>query len=109
MNHSNCDMLWITVLSHGENGKLWAYDRKYKVDDLWRPFTGDNCISLIGKPKLFFIAACRGEKLQDPVKCLNSYDMIDAEPMCNGKPIYYIPAYADLLLMFLTVESIHIS
>jgi hypothetical protein len=55
-DHSNADCLLVTVLTHGETSKfLYAQDSLYNVEDLWLPFTGDKCLSLAGKPKIFII------------------------------------------------------
>lgn len=43
-------------MTHGERkGKIHAADREYDVQELWENFVGEECESLIGKPKLFFI------------------------------------------------------
>lgn len=48
-------------MTHGrENGTIFAFDDEFATADLWENFTEENCSSLIGKPKLFFIQACRG-------------------------------------------------
>lgn len=49
------DCLVICVLSHGEEGLIFANDAAYKHEDLWQKFTADKCTTLAGKPKLFFI------------------------------------------------------
>lgn len=62
-NHSSFDMFVMIVLSHGVEGRVFASDGDLSVDaDLVDPFRGANCASLIGKPKMFFIQACRGSK-----------------------------------------------
>jgi hypothetical protein len=45
----------VVVLSHGNEGILYGYDRPYQTQELWEPFTADRCEELAGKPKLFFI------------------------------------------------------
>lgn len=55
MDHADCDCLVVVVMSHGLPNKIFAYDKEYDVDLLWNQFTPDNCPSLTGKPKLFFI------------------------------------------------------
>ena len=45
----------VVVLSHGNEGILYGYDRPYLTHQLWEPFTADRCEDLAGKPKLFFI------------------------------------------------------
>ncbi|XP_059389990.1 caspase-8-like [Carassius carassius] len=48
------------VLSHGSNGGVCGTDGScVSVNEIRRPFTGVNCQRLAGKPKLFFIQACR--------------------------------------------------
>lgn len=56
---SDADCLCITVLTHGMGSNyLLARDHPYNVDQLWTPFTADRCLTLAGKPKLFFIQVC---------------------------------------------------
>ena len=42
-------------MSHGEENAIYARDVTYPIPTLWEHFTADNCPSLAGKPKLFFI------------------------------------------------------
>jgi hypothetical protein len=43
----------------------------YKV--LFRPFDGDNCKALVGKPKMFFIQACRGDLTEEGRQVVTDY------------------------------------
>ncbi|NP_001129724.2 caspase 20, apoptosis-related cysteine peptidase isoform X1 [Danio rerio] len=53
------------VLSHGvEEGVCGTDGSLVSVDEIRNPFTGVNCQKLVGKPKLFFIQACRGQRKQ---------------------------------------------
>ena len=45
----------VVILSHGKEGHLFSYDTQYPTHTVWENFTGDNCQTLVGKPKLFFI------------------------------------------------------
>lgn len=54
-DHADSDCLLVAVLTHGEKGKIYAKDLGYPPDTLWAPFTGDQCSTLAGKPKIFFI------------------------------------------------------
>jgi len=47
--------LIVVVMTHGEDDKLYAFDRTYPTKVLWEKFNGDLCPTLAGKPKLFFI------------------------------------------------------
>lgn len=67
LNHSHNDCLLIAVLTHGELGMLHARDTTYKLRNLWEPFTDKNCPTLAGKPKIFFIQACRGGKYDNGI------------------------------------------
>lgn len=62
-DHSKANCIVIVVMTHGsatdiENekiSKLYAYDEGYHETELWKPFLGDVCPTLRGKPKLIFI------------------------------------------------------
>ncbi|KAA0201658.1 hypothetical protein HAZT_HAZT012160 [Hyalella azteca] len=103
-DHSDCDALVVVFMSHGENLKgleyLCAYDDKFRTTKLWEPFTGDKCPTLAGKPKLFFIQACRGDKIDKGVGLRVTTDSIafTAEE-------YVVPAHADLLVMWGSFEG----
>ncbi|XP_068084304.1 uncharacterized protein [Anabrus simplex] len=65
LDHSDTDCLVVFVLTHGckhDDDVIWASDVTYYADDLWKPFMKENC-SLQGKPKMFFIQACRGDRI----------------------------------------------
>ncbi|XP_028272340.1 caspase-3-like [Parambassis ranga] len=51
------------LLSHGDEGVIFGTDGMEHFETLTQPFKGDHCKSLVGKPKLFFIQACRGTAL----------------------------------------------
>ena len=38
------------------------------LTQVWQPFTADRCPSLAGKPKLFFIQACQGNRMDKGVE-----------------------------------------
>merc|ERR1712172_462282 len=61
--NADSDCLLVVVLSHGDDDdKIAAQDKWYEDEDLWNPFLAENCPSLRGKPKLFFLNACRGDR-----------------------------------------------
>ena len=53
--HEISDSLVILFMSHGEDGILYGRDGSFKIDTLFDDFKSDNCPSLAGKPKMFFI------------------------------------------------------
>ncbi|XP_005185424.2 caspase-3 [Musca domestica] len=107
-DHSQNDCLVVVVMSHGLEGKVYARDMAYPVERLWNPFLGQNCKSLIDKPKLFFIQACRGENLEKPVTYTRFAPMsraLDATPAKPQPVTYAIPNTADILVMYSTFEK----
>lgn len=99
----------------GSDGKIHAADGDLLVQELWEPFIGNSCQSLIGKPKLFFIQACRGNltdggvifkpKVKTISHRLRDEDATDAEAFEDKR--YVIPTLADLLVMLSTAEGFY--
>ena len=76
IDHKNYDCLLIAILTHGTQGKLYGVDCKsILVESLTKLFYGDQCPSLVGKPKVFILQACRGKKLDRGVP----YDATDGD------------------------------
>ncbi|CAD6995113.1 unnamed protein product [Ceratitis capitata] len=109
-DHSNHDCFVLVIMSHGAEGRVFASDMSYPVERLWQPFFGENCTSLINKPKIFFIQACRGERLDKPV-VFNEFSVMTRQigpTELDEKPAtitYAIPNTADLLVMYSTFEK----
>lgn len=62
-DHTNYNCFVCAVLTHGERDIVYGVDGKtISLDDLKNSVDGDNCPTLIGKPKLFFIQACQGSE-----------------------------------------------
>uniref|UniRef100_A0A182Y9J2 Uncharacterized protein n=1 Tax=Anopheles stephensi TaxID=30069 RepID=A0A182Y9J2_ANOST len=106
-DHSQHDCLVVVVMTHGkENNLLYARDKSYEADRLWEPFLGNACPSLRGKPKLFFVQACRGKQLDQGVRLVNM--SIDENVSVDSVPepvSYVIPTMADLLVMYSTYDG----
>ena len=63
-DHSSLDSVVVCILSHGIAGRIYGADGELiPVTDITSAFNGHNAKHLIGKPKLFFIQACRGGKV----------------------------------------------
>ncbi|XP_026186474.1 caspase-3-like [Mastacembelus armatus] len=62
-DHSNSSSFVCVLLSHGDEGVIYGTDGCEKLENLTKYFKGHCCSSLVGKPKLFFIQACRGSDL----------------------------------------------
>ncbi|XP_031843392.1 caspase-1-like isoform X2 [Nomia melanderi] len=97
-DHTDADCLVVVTMSHGESGLLYSADNVYPVDMLWAHFTGDRCSTLVGKPKLFFIQACRGSKLENGVQVMHETD---------GASSYTIPTHADIMVAYSTFDGFY--
>lgn len=64
-DHSHSASFACVLLSHGDEGVIYGIDGPEKFENLTKYFKGNRCRSLLGKPKLFFIQACRGSQLDD--------------------------------------------
>ncbi|XP_054014572.1 caspase-1-like [Hylaeus anthracinus] len=95
-DHTDADCLVVVAMSHGQSGYLHAYDDMYSVEMLWGSFIAEKCPTLIGKPKLFFIQACRGSQLDAGATIMHETDSIDT---------YTIPSYADIMVAYSTYDG----
>ncbi|XP_037804763.1 caspase-1-like [Penaeus monodon] len=73
VDHSECDALAVVFMSHGGQGDLWGHDDTFHPDCLFENFKADQCPTLAGKPKLFFIQSAtdqRTEESHDPLQII---------------------------------------
>ncbi|XP_024292290.1 caspase-6 isoform X1 [Oncorhynchus tshawytscha] len=106
-NHADADCFVCVFLSHGENDHVYAYDDKITIQDITALFKGDKCKSLVGKPKIFILQACRGDKHDDPVTPM---DVVDSEVKTNevvvdAGVVYTLPAGADFIMCYSVAEG----
>lgn len=99
LDHSDNDCFVCFALTHGDHGNLYAYDCRYAIDHLFNPFLGDRCPSLVGKPKVFFVQACQGNKLDPGVAV--SRDALDSAHY------FKIPTYADFMIAYSTLPGFY--
>ncbi|XP_065546416.1 caspase-6 isoform X2 [Lathamus discolor] len=108
-DHSNADCFVCVFLSHGENDHVYAYDTYIKIESITDMFRGDKCQSLVGKPKIFIIQACRGDKHDDPVIVQDSLDGSDKsivnETEVDAAGIYTLPAGADFIMCYSVAQG----
>ncbi|XP_069049167.1 caspase-7-like isoform X2 [Lepisosteus oculatus] len=67
-DHGEMACFACVILSHGYKGHIYGTDREIKIKELTALFSAQDCPSLAGKPKLFFIQACRGEEYDGGVE-----------------------------------------
>uniref|UniRef100_A0A1B0AAY5 Caspase n=1 Tax=Glossina pallidipes TaxID=7398 RepID=A0A1B0AAY5_GLOPL len=104
-DHSDSDCIAIAILSHGEQGYLYAKDVMYKIDTIWHYFTAVTCPTLAGKPKLFFIQACRGDRLDPGIKLQKTET--DGDGLSISSMSYKIPIHADFLISYSTIPGFY--
>ncbi|NXK54933.1 CASP3 protein, partial [Chauna torquata] len=95
-DHSKRSSFVCVLLSHGEEGLIYGTDGPLELKVLTSLFRGDKCRSLAGKPKLFFIQACRGTELDSGIEADSGSD----ETMCQK-----IPVEADFLYAYSTAPG----
>lgn len=99
-DHTNNDCFVCIVLSHGDSAGIFAHDKRYPIDYLFTHFLGDNCSTLVGKPKLFFIQACQGNSLDNGV-------VVAAPDALDTVSYFKIPTYADFLIAYSTLPGFY--
>ncbi|KAK5865228.1 hypothetical protein PBY51_016408 [Eleginops maclovinus] len=98
-DHSQNASFACVLLSHGDDGVIYGIDGCEKLDELTKYFKGNRCRALVGKPKLFFIQACRGTGL-DEGTCVET-DSVDAQSSSSER----IPVEADFLYAYSTAPG----
>ncbi|XP_004682433.1 PREDICTED: caspase-3 [Condylura cristata] len=96
-DHSKRSSFICVLLSHGEEGIIYGTDGPIDLKELTSFFKGDCCRSLIGKPKLFIIQACRGTGLDSGIETDSS---TDDDMACQR-----IPVEADFLYAYSTAPG----
>nr|XP_042711208.1 caspase-7 isoform X2 [Chrysemys picta bellii] len=102
-NHDDAACFACIFLSHGEEGYIYGTDGMLEIKDLTTFFRGDKCKTLIGKPKLFFIQACRGSTFDDGIQ--TDSGLADDTEVTDANPRYKIPVEADFLFAYSTVPG----
>lgn len=72
-DHEMADSVVVCLLSHGLEGQIYGVDGVLvSIPDLLALFNGYAAKDLIGKPKMFFIQACRGSDFDRGVDVIDS-------------------------------------
>lgn len=106
-DHSDADCFLLAFLSHGEDDHVYAYDEKISIQEITSLFKGDKCRSLAGKPKIFVIQACRGDKHDDPVTVCDAVDsdLKTNEVVVDAAAVHTLPAGADFIMCYSVAEG----
>ncbi|NWX44706.1 CASP8 protein, partial [Steatornis caripensis] len=106
-DHKDKDCFVCCILSHGKKGIIYGVDgQEVPIQELTTSFTGQNCHSLAGKPKVFFVQACQGDACQKGV----TIEMDSGEQDCSVETdarfqLDCIPTEADFLLGMATLQD----
>lgn len=101
-DYTNCDCFACCILTHGDQNVLFGRDGRFPTDYIYAPFRGDTCPTLAGKPKMFFIQACQGDRLDHGVVLADSLDQTD-----GISQVYKIPTHADFLIAYSTIPGFY--
>ncbi|KAM9314389.1 caspase-6-like isoform 2-T2 [Pholidichthys leucotaenia] len=105
-DHADADCFLLAFLSHGEDNHVYTNDGKINIMDITALFKGTKCKSLVGKPKIFILQACRGDKHDEP--CQMPYDAVDSamnKMEVDACAIQTLPAGADFLMCYSVAEG----
>ena len=105
-DHSGYDCFVLWLMSHGRSGEVFCSDGNtlpiQAVHDMF-----SCCDKLTGKPKLFFIQACRGDDEDEGVAACSdlSPSHVDCPSDSVENPGSREPTHADFLYAFSTVDE----
>ncbi|KAK7144447.1 hypothetical protein R3I94_010764 [Phoxinus phoxinus] len=107
-DHSQMDAFVCCILSHGEKGSVLGIDGKQvPICELTQPFA--ECRTLASKPKLFFIQACQGNKVQQGVWMADGQESTTEDETVVAdayiSALHSVPLKADFLIGMATVEQ----
>ncbi|KAM9287039.1 caspase-8 isoform 2-T2 [Morus bassanus] len=107
IDHKDKDCFVCCVLSHGKKGIIYGVDgQEVPIQELTTSFTGQNCRSLAGKPKVFFVQACQGDACQKGVTVETDSGEQDYFLETDARfQLDCIPAEADFLLGMATLQD----
>ena len=90
-------------MTHGDYGDVLygTTGQGIVIQEVIETFSGTRCPTLIGKPKIFIIQACRGRRLNQTVQNLNDTnddgcDMIDSGSTKHPNISDYLVAYSTI-------------
>ncbi|NWR65642.1 CASP8 protein, partial [Bucorvus abyssinicus] len=106
-DHKNRDCFICCILSHGKKGIIYGVDgQEVPIQELTTSFTAQNCHSLAGKPKVFFVQACQGDACQKGVTIETDSGEQDSSVETDARfQLDCIPAEADFLLGMATLQD----
>ncbi|XP_069839431.1 caspase-8-like [Dendropsophus ebraccatus] len=99
-DHTERDCFVCCILTHGKSGAVYGTDNEViDLNEVVSYFSPKHCLTLIGKPKLFFIQACQGRGYQSA----HEIEPDAVSPVEEKRPT--IPNAADTLIGMSTVDG----
>lgn len=101
-SHDRYDLFACAFLTHGDaEGVVYASDASFEMSQVYDMFTSDKCKTLAGKPKLFFVQACRGSKFDMGFNIQKlSHTSLNSSPTHTR-----LPVEADFLFAYSSVPN----
>ena len=99
MDHAKYDCLMVAILTHGDYGDLLygTTGQGIVIQEVIETLSGRRCPTLIGKPKIFIIQACRGRRYNQVVRLNdNSNETIDLGTNVHPNISDYMVAYSTI-------------
>lgn len=117
-DHSAYDCFVLCLMSHGKEGEFYCADGEtILLETVTDFFSNSKCTTLKGKPKLFFIQACRGSVKEKGVVKDSPNSPVPRQPSTVDDdeeedrgynfsfPQEIIPDHADILMAYSTVSG----
>ncbi|CAG2199194.1 CASP3 [Mytilus edulis] len=97
VNHNRKDSFACVLLSHGRDGHIRSSaNEDVPLFEIIEPVK--TCESLVGKPKLFFVQACRGTRTDSGM-------LTDAIEDINSDNLRKLSSHSDVLVSYATIED----
>lgn len=107
-DHSDEDCIAFVILSHGnKHGEVYSYNKPYELNLIYDYLTPEKCESLIGKPKLFFVQACRGKNKDTGFLVQSNGTETDSNGSLDINKPFSIPSYSDLFIAYSTLPGFY--
>lgn len=111
-SQNDADCLVIIVMSHGKEGTIYGSDGEevHLERDVYEPFNNEKCPALQGKPKLFFVQACRGDQwdsgTEDVRETPDTSKAADVQPhMASKRTSKRMPGVSDMYIAYATIPG----
>lgn len=111
------DCLVVIIMSHGSGGRIEGTDGDCLclTEDVYSRFNNQKCAALRGKPKVFFIQACRGQNHDNGSPAASGREDHDCNlPKSPGKSstcgvseesLNRMPSWTDILIAYATIQG----